>query len=225
MDLDNVAEIIDSILPGESVLLKYHTSYIPEFILRFFIDYSKERGVSLLVDDNFDSLNTIAIHAKTLGLPLDLDGVYVVKTGGKYEVGNVVTRVPFHPDPRVYLENYEEASRKAFNDLQPPMLNLVLGIENLFLLVQRPSDVYRLLLAIQRFVGRKERKAFYLINEDVVRGLPFNVMPELERIATTVMEVFPYPSGATVRVLKSINPEMIGRELRITVGRWSRWRQ
>ncbi len=121
MDLDNVAEIIDSILPGESVLLKYHTSYIPEFILRFFIDYSKERGVSLLVDDNFDSLNTIAIHAKTLGLPpLDLDGVYVVKTGGKYEVGNVVTRVPFHPDPRVYLENYEEASRKAFNDLQPP---------------------------------------------------------------------------------------------------------
>ncbi|ASJ11801.1 DUF257 family protein [Thermococcus thioreducens] len=218
MKWEKATEIIDSILPGETVLLKYRTSYIPEFVLRFFIDYSQEKGIPLLVDDNFDSLHTLAIHAKTLNLPLDLDSVYVLKTGGKYELGNVMAKVPFHPDPRVYLENYEEASKKTLNELRPPIINLVLGVENIFLVIRNPTDVYRIFLAIQRFVGRKERKAFYVINENVIQSLPFNVVPELERIATTVMEMLPYPTGASVRVLKSINPELIGRELRINVG-------
>ncbi|ASJ03996.1 DUF257 family protein [Thermococcus barossii] len=221
MEQEKVAEIIDSVLPGETVLVKYTTSYIPEFTLKFFIEYSKERGVPLVIDDNFDTLHAIAIHAKTMGLSLDLDSVYVLKTGGKFDVGNVLAKVPFHPDPRVYLKNYEESSIKIFREIPSPMVNLVLGLENLFLVTRTPLDTYRIILAMQRFTGDKRRKAFYLVNEGIMESLPVKSLYELERISTTVVRLTPYHTGADVKVLKTINPSLVGTETTIDAGGWS----
>lgn len=221
MEWEKASEIADSILPGETVLVKYTTSYIPEFLLKFFVDYSEERGIPLLIDDNFDSLHTLITHAKFMNLSIDLSGVYVLKTGGKVELGKVVAKVPFHPDPRVYLKNYEETSEKAFKKLPSPMINLVLGLENIFLIVRNPLDVYRILLAMQKFIGKQDRKAFYVVNESVMESLPVSVLPELERIATTVIKLTPYHTGANLKVLKSVNPNLIGREVKIDIGGWA----
>ncbi|ASJ14640.1 DUF257 family protein [Thermococcus radiotolerans] len=221
MEQGKVAEIIDSVLPGETVLVTYTTSYIPEFALKFFIEYSREKGIPLVIDDNFDTLHAIIIHAKTMGLSLDLDNVYVLKTGGKFETGNVLTRVPFHPDPRVYIKNYEESSVKVFREIPSPMINLVLGLENLFLVTRTPLDTYRIILAMQRFTGNERRKAFYLINEGIMKSLPLKSLYELERISTTVIRLRPYHTGAEVKVLKSINPNLVGLETTIDAGEWS----
>ncbi len=98
-----VLKIIESVKPGEIALLEYLPSYIPEFTLLKLIEYSKEREIPLIIDDNFDTLPVIAAHIENLGIKVDFSGVYVIKTGGRIEVGNVLAKVPFHPDPRVYI--------------------------------------------------------------------------------------------------------------------------
>ncbi|WP_297091075.1 DUF257 family protein [Thermococcus sp.] len=220
MNWEKATEIADSLLPGETVLVKYTTSYIPEFLLKFFVDYSKRKEIPLLIDDNFDTLHSIAIRAEMMNLPLKLDDVYVIKTGGKLDVGNVVAKVQFHPDPRVYLKNYEEAIQEALKEIPTPVINLVIGVENLFLIIRTPLDAYRLILAMQKFMGNRNRKAFYIVNETVMENLPIKVLQEFERIATTVIRLTPYHTGATLRVIKSINPNLIGREEKIDVEGW-----
>jgi hypothetical protein len=220
MEWKNAFKIVDFILPGETVLVEYTTSYIPEFLLEFFVEYSRERGTSLLIDDDFDALHTLVTHAKFLEMEVDLSDVYVLKTGGKIELGNVVARVPFHPDPRVYLKNYEETSKEAFDSIPTPMINLVLGLENIFLLMKTPLDFYRIVLSMQRFMGDKRRKAFYVVNREVMESLPLAVLPELERISTTVMRLTPYHTGATIEVVKSVNPKLVGMKMNVDAGRW-----
>ncbi|QDA30747.1 hypothetical protein FH039_02770 [Thermococcus indicus] len=222
MEWEKALEIADSVLPGETVLVRYTTSYIPEFLLRFFVDYAAERDVPLLIDDNFDALHTILVHAKFMNLTIniDRDNVYVLKTGGRFEVGNVIAKVPFHPDPRVYLQNYEKTSFITFQKFPSPAINLVLGLENLLLHVRNPLDTYRIILGMQKFVGNKKRKAFYIVNEGVLENLPIKVMGELERISTTVIKLTPYHTGANLKVLKTINPALLERETKIDTGGW-----
>lgn len=212
--------IVDSILEGETVLVEYTTSYIPEFLLKFFVEYSKERSVPLLIDDNFDSLHVVYTHAQFLGIDIDVDDVYVLKTGGKHDVGKVVERVQFHPDPRVYLKNYIEASSKLYEEIQRPLVNLVLGVHDIFLLVREPVDVYRIILNLQRFIGNRKRKAFYVINKNISNSLPGNLLPELERIATTVIDLKHYHTGAELRVKKTVSPKLLGLSGRIEAGGW-----
>ncbi|AJC71293.1 hypothetical protein X802_03255 [Thermococcus guaymasensis DSM 11113] len=222
MEWKKVADIIDSILPGETVLVEYTTSYIPEFLLRFFADYTAEKNIPLIIDDDFDTLYTILTHAKSIDLSIDLnrDNVYVLKTGGKFEVGNVVARIPFNPDSRVYLTNYAEASSRVYKEVQHPAINLVLGLEELFLSVNNSLDAYQMVLRMQKFIGNKKRKAFYLVNKEVMENLPVKVLGELERISTTVIKLTPYHTGAHFKVLKSVNPRLVRREAVIDIGRW-----
>lgn len=222
MEWEKALEIVESILPGETVLVKYTTSYIPEFLLRFFVDYTAEKGIPLIIDDNFDALHTILVHAKLMNLTIniDRDDIYVLKTGGKFEVGNVIAKVPFHPDPRVYLQNYEEASFKAFQKIPSPTINLVLGFENLLIPIRSPLDAYRIMLGMQRFIGNKKRKAFYIVNEGVLENLPIKLLGELERISTTVIKLTPYHTGANLKIVKTINPALLERETKIDTGRW-----
>ncbi|MCD6372766.1 MAG: DUF257 family protein [Thermococcus sp.] len=222
MEWKTTAKIVDSVLPGETVLMEYTTSYIPEFLLRFFVDYTTEKNIPLVIDDDFDALYTILTNARRIGLTIDLDrdNVYVLKTGGKFEVGNVVVTIPFHPDSRVYLANYAEASSKALQEIQSPAINLVLGLEELFLSVNNPLDAYQMVIRMQKFIGNKKRKAFYVVNEEAMKNLPIKVLGELERISTTVVRLTSSSAGANLKVLKSVNPRLVGMETVIDVGRW-----
>lgn len=222
MEWKTTAKIVDSVLPGETVLMEYTTSYIPEFLLRFFVDYTTEKNIPLVIDDDFDALYTILTNARRIGLTIDLDrdNVYVLKTGGKFDVGNVVTKIPFDPDSRVYLANYAEASSKVFEKVESPAINLVLGLEDLFLSMTNPLDAYQMILRMQKFVGNKKRKAFYVVNEEAMKNLPIKVLGELERISTTIVRLTPYHTGANLKVLKSVNPRLVGMETVIDVGRW-----
>ncbi|AIU69687.1 hypothetical protein TEU_04695 [Thermococcus eurythermalis] len=222
MEWKKVAEIVDAIFPGETVLVKYSTSYIPEFLLRFFVEHTSERNISLVIDDDFDALYKILTHAECIGLTIDLnrDNVYVLKTGGKFKVGNVVANVPFNTDSRVYLANYAAASSKVFQEIPSTSINLVLGLEDLFLSMESPLDVYQMVLRVQKFLGNEKRKAFYIVNEEVMESLPVKILGELERIATTVIRLIPYHTGARVQVLKSINPHLMGVEAGIDIRGW-----
>lgn len=215
------SHLVETIQPGETVLIEHRTSYVPEFTLKLVADYTKENGVPLVIDDNFDTLYTLILHLRLMGVEVDLDHAYVIKTGGgTHNIGGKVKRIEFHPDPRVYLRNYINASAEILVEGKTPAINLVLGLENILMIMRDSRDFYRLLLSLQRYVGNKNRIALYLINRNIVESMmPGFFLPELERIATTVIETNSYPpTGAILTFKKSINPAVIGTTVGIDVG-------
>ena len=213
-----ISELMELVRPGETVIVEYGTSYVPEFALKLLADYTRENGVPFVIDDNFDSLYTVLIHCKMLGLDVDLSHAQVFNTGGKREVGGRVTRVEFHPDPRVLLRNYDRAFSRAVGTPENPAVNLVLGVESLLYFVRDVRDFYRFLLGIQRYVGNRRRKSFYLIHTGLISSLPAYVRPELRRIATSVWAFQSYPTGVKLSILRSPDLDLVGREFTIDVG-------
>ncbi|MBP1911811.1 DUF257 family protein [Thermococcus stetteri] len=213
------SDVLEAIHPGETVLVEYGTSNVPELILKLAADYTRGNNVPLVIDDDFDTLHTLVLHLKLMGMEIDLSHAYVIKIGGTHELGGTVKKVEFHPDPRVYLRNYIEASREIFKDWDTPAINLVLGLENSMLLTQDTRDFYRFLLNLQKYIGNKRRKALYLINKDVIEGMmPDFFLPELERIATTVIEASSYHTGALLTFKESINPAIVGTMVGVDFG-------
>jgi len=148
---------------GETVLIEYYHSFIPELTTLGLLYYGKARRLPVIIDDNFDSLHVIQKHLEFVGIDEDFRDALVVKTGGKRNVGNVVTRVKFVSEPAIYIRNYEEASKAAFSNVEKS-INIVLGLERLFSFVSSVSEFYTFVIALQSFLGEKRRKAFYLIN-------------------------------------------------------------
>ncbi|ASJ06544.1 DUF257 family protein [Thermococcus pacificus] len=212
----SVLKIIESVKPGEIALLEYLPSYIPELTLLKLMEYSEEMKIPLIIDDNFDTLPVIAAHIENLGIKVDFSGVYVIKTGGRIDVGNVVARVPFHPDPRVYIKNYEKEASKVLEDVEDS-INLVLGLENFLKTLSSPSDIYLVIWILQRFLGNTRRRAFYLLNKKILDSLSPIISSEMKRVASTVVEMVPYPTGAILRFVKSTNVDLFGEELKVDI--------
>jgi hypothetical protein len=214
---DTIFMMFESIKPGEIVLLEYLPSYIPEFFVKEAIEYAKAKGMPIIIDDNFDTLPVIVHNMDMLGISIDMDDVSVIKTGGRVEVGNVMAWVKFHPDPRVYLRNYINAAKRAFDEY-PNAINIVLGLENLLRLPKSVSEFYTIIINLGKFLGNEKRRAFYLMNREVINALPFYTAEEMRRIASTVIELRPYPTGARALFIKSPNVGILGKEVIADVG-------
>ncbi|ALV63326.1 hypothetical protein ADU37_CDS16270 [Thermococcus sp. 2319x1] len=215
--LEEVFKLVDKIKFGEIVLVEYYRSFIPEFMTLGLLYYGKSRGLPVIIDDNFDSLHVIQKHLESLGIGEDFRDALVVKTGGKRNVGNVVTRVKFVSEPVIYIRNYEEAGVAVFSKVEKS-INIVLGLERLFSFVSSVSEFYTFILAIQSFLGNEKRKAFYLVNKDIASSIQFNPLPELERMATTLIEAVPTPTSSIFTFKKSTSPDLLGKEIEIPAG-------
>ncbi|NJE26675.1 hypothetical protein E3E22_08610 [Thermococcus sp. MV5] len=215
--LKDIFKLIDEVKFGENVLIEYYRSFIPELTTLGLLYYAREKGLPVVIDDNFDALHVIQKHLEFVGIKEDFKDVFVIKTGGKREVGNVVTRIKFVSEPAIYIKNYEDTGRAIFSKLERS-INIVLGLERLFAFVSSVSEFYALLLSIQSFLGNKRRKSFYLINKDVASSSEFNPLPELERVATTVIEATPTPTSGFFTFRKSTNLELLGKSIEVPVG-------
>ncbi|MCA6214179.1 DUF257 family protein [Thermococcus bergensis] len=215
--LEEVFKLVDKIKFGEIVLVEYYRSFIPELMTLGLLYYGKSRGLPVIIDDNFDSLHVIQKHLEFVGIEEDFRDALVVKTGGKRNVGNVVTRVKFVSEPVIYIRNYEEAGRAVFSKVEKS-INIVLGLERLFLFVSSVSEFYAFILALQSFIGNEKRKAFYLVNKDIASSIPFNPLPELERVATTVIEAVPTPTSGIFAFKKSTSLDLLGKKIEIPAG-------
>lgn len=216
-DIKDIFKFIDEIKFGEVVLIEYYRSFIPEFATLSLLYYAKEKGLPVIIDDNFDSLHVIQKHLEFVGIEEDFRDALVVKTGGKRNVGNVVTKVKFVSEPVIYIRNYEEAAKTAFSKVEKS-INIVLGLERLFSFVSSVSEFYTFILTIQSFLGDDRRKAFYLVNKDIASSIPFNPLPELERIATTVIEATPRPTSGIFTFKKSPSLDLFGKKVEISGG-------
>ncbi|MFA4662539.1 DUF257 family protein [Pyrococcus kukulkanii] len=214
---DVIMKLLDIPKFGETVLVKYPPSFVPEFMVLKVIQYAKMKNIKVLIDDNFDALAILETRLKILGVKYNLDDVYVIKTGGKRKIGNVIAEIKKTSEPRVYFREYAK-SFKEISEVLGKYINIVLGIEELFKSMTNPMEMYMSIFEIQKFLGNTHRKAFYLVNKDVLLTLPFPVRVEFSRIASTVVEVIPIATNAHVRILKATNPDFVGREITVDIG-------
>ncbi len=60
--IEDLLDAIDAVKPGETVLVEYYPSYVPEFATLALLMYSRRKGVPVVIDDNFDALHVIQKH-------------------------------------------------------------------------------------------------------------------------------------------------------------------
>ena len=170
----------------------------------------------MVIDDNFDALHVIQKHLALWGIHEDFSDVFVIKSDGHVDVGNIVARIKFSESPDVYVKKYEDIGEKLLSSIGPSV-NIVLGFEKIFAFIHSVREFYLVMTRIQRFLGNP-RKAFYLVNRETAEGLEFNPLPEMERIASTVVEIIPSPSSGRIVFKKIPLFELIGSELEVPIG-------
>ncbi|ASJ11803.1 DUF257 family protein [Thermococcus thioreducens] len=214
--IDELLKAIDAVKPGETVLVEYYPSYVPEFATLTLLMYARKKGVPVVIDDNFDALHVIQKHLALWGIHEDFSDVLVIKSDGHVDVGNIVSRINFSDSPDIYVKKYEDVGKKIVSSVGES-INIVLGFEKIFAFVHTIREFYLVMTRIQKFLGNP-RRAFYLVNKKTAEGLEFNPLPEMERIASTVVEIFPTPASGRIIFKKSPIFELIGRELEIPIG-------
>jgi len=204
----SISQIMDSLKIGETVLVIYEESLIPEFSFLFFVEYASRKGMPIIVDDILDSLYVVKRHLEFTGIDTNFfDDVVVVKVGGTNKVGNVYKHIPLEG---AYREKYRLAVKELYKK-KTNILNIVLGIENLFYLSTKPTDVLGVVSELISFLGEKSRIAIYMINKNIAEMAPINPLPFFERIASTVVYAEPYPRKAVIRIGKCSSLDLVGK--------------
>ncbi len=214
--INDLLRAIDAVKPGETVLVEYYPSYVPEFATLALLMYARRKGLPVVIDDNFDALHVIQKHLALWGIHEDFSDVFVIKSDGHVDVGNIVARINFSESPDVYVKKYEDIGKKLLSSIGPSV-NIVLGFEKIFAFIHSVREFYLVMTRIQRFLGNP-RRAFYLVNKKTAEGLEFNPLPEMERIASTVVEIIPSPTSGRIVFKKAPLFELIGSELEVPIG-------
>ncbi|AIF68750.1 hypothetical protein PAP_01550 [Palaeococcus pacificus DY20341] len=201
-------KLIESLKPGETVLIEYDSKTFPIYELYSAVKYAREKGFKILIDDYLDTLYIYNVHLELSKLDTSIfDNVSVIKIGGHRGVGNVLESISLRSGPIIKKE-YEKAYKKAIKENEGIFLNPVLGLEKFLLLSESKLDILEEIGDISLYVGDKRRIAIYFINKHVLEGLEFNPLPILEAIATTVINIKKKGRIHQFNVIKSINPEI-----------------
>lgn len=111
-------------------------------MLKLVVDYIKENGVFFVIDDNFDMLYILIFYFRFMGVEVDFDYVYVIKIGGIYNIGGKVKWIEFYFDLRVFFRNYINVSFEILVEGKIFVINLVFGLENIFMIMCDFRDFY-----------------------------------------------------------------------------------
>lgn len=206
--IESISRIMDSLKMGEIVVLIYEESLIPEFAFLFFVEYASREGMPIIVDDILDSLYVIKQHLEFLGIDTSFfENVTVVKVGGTNKVGNIYKHIPLEG---AYREKYRLAVEELYKE-RTNILNIVLGIENLFYLSTKPTDVFGVVSELISFLGEKSRIAIYMIDKNIAEIMHVNPLPFFERTASTVVYAEPHPRKAVIRIGKCSSLDLVGK--------------
>ncbi|MBC7095873.1 DUF257 family protein [Thermococcus sp.] len=106
-------EILDHFKPGETVLVEYSSRVNPALLLHELVNWVKEKGYQVIVDDVLDTLYQYKVQLELAGEDTSiLNDVKVVKFGGRLNVGNVVGRLHIK-EPEIQEHEY----RNIFDSL------------------------------------------------------------------------------------------------------------
>ncbi|NJF25295.1 DUF257 family protein [Thermococcus sp. Bubb.Bath] len=199
-DVEKLTEILLSKKPGGTVLVENYAPLGTEAILTLLLRSAEERGTPVLIEDILDTLPVYIKHLKLMDVDVDLDKSNVLKIGGSEAVGNIVKRMNFDVDLKVYLRQYE----KAFSEVSigEPFIDIILGFERIFAFNDNIKDLYTLISSLRQFITDKKRRAFYFIESPIMNKLKSSPRPILEDLATSVVSLSEEKEMLRVRIRK-----------------------
>ena len=201
--------IFSKIRVGETVLIEYSSTSIPEILLYVMEKHCRENNIPMLIDDVADTLSEFMTRLELIGLPTnEFHEVPVIKIGGHRSWGDVVGKIDierYSLDFQYYNSLYEEVCSKGI------VYNPVLGIHKLFLInsMSGYEENIGLLKNISKYVGNKARIAFYFVNRELMQVKFPELLYLFEEIATSVVQW--ERSGGTykLKVIKSSNSDIL----------------
>jgi hypothetical protein len=207
---DDMDELLEQVWPGGMTVIENSSSFGVEFILYSFVQFSRRKGMPIVIEDIFDTLPLYAAHLELMGTPINESDINVIKVGGRHEFGNVVGKVKFENDPYVCQRKLEQNLKKI--KCKEPYIHLVLGLERLIALQEGFYSTYTLLNLIKHKLGNKESTNVYIVESSVLESLKFNPISILEDIATSVVEMEDEGELLKLRLKKSVFTLLMHKE-------------
>jgi len=212
--------ILPHLKPGEMVMIEHDSISTPVFEVYRIGEYAMEHNIPLLIDDFLDSLYVYKTHLELTGINTEfLNDALVIKIGGINNVGNIVEKLSVE-ESSIHKKHYEGAFQKAINNIKSRdkfAFNLVLGIDKFLALLDTKMEILQTINVIASYLGNKHRIAFYFINRDLLKNSPLNVLSLLRSIPTTVVSIEMREKEYALRILKSINKEINGKEAQYSI--------
>jgi len=206
---------------GDIVLMEDESPYGTAIATYVIVKYARETGIPVYIDDVLDSLSLVSKHLKFLGIEEDFSDVSVIKTGGIENVGNIIERLPVESEPIMYITRHREITREILS--RGRHINIVLGMERRFAFLGNRREFYLFVTYLKELLGNRNRKAFYILNRNIIPGIKFNPLPELEEIASTVVEIRIKDGVHVVVPRKALFVEIIGKEFAGKLEEIMRW--
>ncbi|NJE05919.1 hypothetical protein E3E36_07125 [Thermococcus sp. M36] len=195
---------------GDVILMEDESPYGTALATYVLVKYAGDRGLPVYIDDVLDSLALVRKHLKFLGIDEDFSDVEVIKTGGMEPVGKIVSKIHLEAEPVLYITRHREITNRILSSGKH--LNIVLGMERLFAFLETRREFYMFIAYLKEFLGNPNRKSFYIVNKPVLSTLRFNPLPELEEIASTVVEIKIKNGTHVVIPKKALFTDIIGKE-------------
>ncbi|MFA4662578.1 DUF257 family protein [Pyrococcus kukulkanii] len=215
--MNELFSLLDSLNPGEIVVMKTESSsYGPEFFAILLKKYSEIREKELVVVDMLDSLHVLSEHLKMFGFKDTFSNVPVLKVGGTINIGRIIKRVSIGGEHIVYIKKYQEILEDYLRENEKNTMALVLGYERLMALLSKYNDFYQIIIETQKLLGHKKLITIYVMDTSVTKKLPLDPLPELERIATTVIKAEPKEGAGIFRIEKMPTVGIVKRTIEIT---------
>ncbi|USS41678.1 DUF257 domain-containing protein [Thermococcus aggregans] len=208
---DNSHRIWDSLKWGETVLIEYDSVTSPALLFYSLINWAREKGHEIVVDDILDSFYLYKRHLELAGLDTSILGnITVIKIGGRLSVGQVIGRIGIK-EPTVQSSEY----KKIVDSLSAEtIINPILGFEKLLFMSESKEEVLSMTNTILSF-SESARTALYFVNVNLIKETTSGALPLLEEIATTVIRMHKRERKTFFNVVKSVNNEIDGVEVEI----------
>lgn len=212
--IEMLERILDNLKWGETVLVE-HSTYTPTSkLFHLILNWAKERGYLILIDDILDTLNVYKQHMKIAGLETKvLDESKVIKIRGIQKTGNIVGYIS-RSDIPVLNKRYQEIFENYFS--RERVINCVLGYEKLLITSGSKEEVlHNLINQVMPFIGFEKRIAFYYIPTNVLEKAFPEALPLIESVSTTIIKLDKAGKNILFSIVKSIDNELDGIEIRI----------
>ncbi len=191
---------------GELGLIAFDSTAFPSLVFLTCINWARKNGYNIVVIDVLDTFREYQSHLSLLGIPRDrYEDVKVIKVGGRYEVGKIIKKISKIEEAKIERELtpilVEEYSTKT--------VVVILGVSKVFALYS-PKDAISLVDYFLGFAGNENGKTFYFVNVDLMKSAAPMVLPMMNSICTTVVEVVKRPRRQGVRIAKALNFSLEG---------------
>jgi hypothetical protein len=191
---------------GELGMVAFRSTAFPGLVLLTYLEWARENGYNLLVIDVLDALREYTAQLPLLGIDQEkYSEVRVLKVGGRYDIGNVIKRIPTIEEKTVERElasflttEYKEKTATAVVGFSKPLA------------LYSKKEAVSLLDFILGFVGNEERKTFYFVNLDILENALPIVLPMIKAMCTTIVDIIREPGKQGIKVEKALNFDLEG---------------